>query len=52
MGAGVTRRPVKKMRRAELEAEAQRLGVKNPHFFIVAELRRLVTSRLGQEAGR
>lgn len=46
------KRPIRSMRRHELVAEAQRLGVKNPDRYIVSELRTVVGSRISQEAGR
>jgi hypothetical protein len=45
-------RPVEKMRRHELIAEAERFGIKNTERYIVRELRPLVASRLRQEGGR
>lgn len=47
-----SKRPVQSMRRTELEAEARRLGIRNPQGYIVTELRPVVASRLRSEAGR
>lgn len=46
------KRPVRSMRRSELVAEANRLGIKNTERYNVDELRLAVSGRMSKEAGR
>lgn len=52
MSRPAAKRPVKEMRRSELEVEARRLGIENLDRYIVKELRMVVGARLAKEAGR
>jgi hypothetical protein len=47
-----SKRPIRSMRRSELEQEARRFEIKNLDRYTVRELRLVVGARIAKEAGR